>query len=64
MEMRHSNIQREEKRKMFKRVRLMGHPITHCCVVSGISTSTYYAWNKGDGWKKGQGWKKSDERLV
>ena len=55
-----SDEQREEKRKQFKALRLKGYAIADCCEGSGISISTFYAWDADEGWRKSRGWSKSE----
>lgn len=56
----YDNSEREKLRIAFAKRREKGHSILASCEVAGISPSTYYAWNKGDGWSKASGWDKGD----
>ncbi len=56
----YSNKEREKVRVKFAKQRRKNKSIARCCVVAGISTSTFYSWNKDDDWNKKQGFSKDD----
>jgi len=56
----YDNKEREKIRVNFAKHRDKGHSVVAASKLAGISPSTYYAWNKGDGWSKASGWSKGD----